>query len=87
MCVYVLSAKTAGCRVCESGMLLESVQVFCMNLLFSNPISNIKSENTVIREQPMMTIISSSNNKSIIGTKHAGVETSARAFVGAELRA
>ena len=35
----------------------------------------------------MMTIISSSNNKSIIGTKHAGVETSVRTFVGAELSA
>lgn len=34
-----------------------------------------------------MTIISSSNNKSIIGTKRAGVETSARTFAGAELRA
>lgn len=34
-----------------------------------------------------MTVISSSNNKSIIGTKHAGVEASVRTFVGAELSA
>ena len=58
-----------------------------MNLLFSNRISNIKSEHTVMREKLTMTIISGSNNKSIIGTKRAGVETSARTFVGAELRA
>ena len=34
-----------------------------MNLLFSNRISNIKSEHTVMREKLTMTIISGSNNK------------------------